>query len=253
MQCRNCLECIADGAKKCRYCGTYQGYWQKIISASKLIALASGFSAFVILISPIVREQLGQFDSEIDYSYIDQTQTSISFFIRNTGEKAGTIGPFFLPLANEIKLRPAGREGEVIMLEAGESIVVNLVPAIEASPSAVEKLAERYKASANKIRKAMNVYQLSEESFSESYYLYSRLGDEPSKYLDKVDSSTNLFGCMLYAPTLSFQGESRNAYLLASAHDEVNGACDSFVYSIYSTSAWRSFRMILEVLEQGDG
>lgn len=249
MQCKNCLEHIVDGAKKCRHCDTYQSFWQYMIFSSKLIGLASGFSALVILFIPIAKDNLGLSDSDFVYSYVDHTDNSISFFISNTGERAGTIGSFAIPLSREIRLRPVGYDGQGIMLEAGESVLINLVPKIDSTFLAVELLANEYEVSADQIRDYIRSVGLSEETFSKAYYLYSRLGDKPLDYLDKVDSIVELFGCMLVARTVSFRGESRTIHLLNSYDDKISGPCNLFVGLLYSRKSWTFFKMIIETLD----
>jgi hypothetical protein len=160
--CTTCGEPIAQSARKCIHCDTYQDWRGYLAFSSTVLALLVALLSVATVAGPVFRDLLISKDSKLVASFQELHNEEATFVVSNSGSQAGTVGEAFvlvaekgqttlIPLPRVFKSSVEEREGQFI--EAGKSRLVRYEP-----PREVERISNISWADVTKLQCAIGIH-----------------------------------------------------------------------------------------------
>jgi hypothetical protein len=98
-QCTTCGETIAESARKCIHCDSYQDWRRYLAFSSTVLALLVALLSVATVAGPVFRDLLISKDSELVASFQELNDEEATFVVSNSGTRPGTVGEAFVIVA----------------------------------------------------------------------------------------------------------------------------------------------------------
>jgi hypothetical protein len=94
--CKTCAEPIKLAARICNHCKSYQDWRSNLSISSSVLALLIALISVASSAVPVFVDALTEKNAKLIFSYQGITPKFVSFFVSNTGTRAGSVDSAFL-------------------------------------------------------------------------------------------------------------------------------------------------------------